>query len=252
MLGSMGYLERIFRDSEEENRRAILGLVEGVARGGRMLDLGCADGSVTVRVADAAGAAEVHGVEFVDAWAAGARERGIDVLVADLGKPLPYDDASFDLIHSNQVIEHLQRTDLFLMEIRRLLAPGGHAVISTNNLSSWHNVASLAMGWQPFPSHVSDYVVTGNPVNTYEGFEQDTTGQQHLRVFTGRALAELAAYHGLVLDADASNGYYPLGGALARAAARIDHRHTAYLAHRYVPGEPRRRHVPTGVTVTAS
>ena len=245
----MGYLERVFRESAEENCRAILELAQDAAPGGRMLDLGCADGVFTMRVAQAAGATEVHGVEFVDSWAAGARERGVEVLVADLGKPLPYEDASFDLIHSNQVIEHLQRTDLFLMEIRRLLKPSGRAVLSTNNLSSWHNVVSLAMGWQPFPSHVSDYTVVGNPVNTYEGMEQDTTGQLHLRVFTGRALAELAGYHGLVLEQDASNGYYPLGGSLARTAARIDRRHTAFLAHRYAPGESRRRHEPTGVTV---
>lgn len=246
----MGYLERVYRESEEENRRAILDLVPTVRPGGRMVDLGCADGTFTMRVAQAAGVTDVHGVEFVDDWAVDARERGVQVLVADLGRPLPYEDASFDLIHSNQVIEHLQRTDLFLMEIRRLLTPAGRAVISTNNLSSWHNVASLALGWQPFPSHVSDYVVAGNPMNAYEGTEHETMGQLHLRVFTGRALTDLAAYHGLALEADASNGYYPLGGRLARAAARADRRHTAFLAHRYAPAEPLRRgHEPTGVSV---
>jgi 2-polyprenyl-3-methyl-5-hydroxy-6-metoxy-1,4-benzoquinol methylase len=205
----VSYLERVFRATEEENRRAILAAVRPLD-GGRMLDLGCARGEFTMRVAARARAAEVHGVELVEQWADEARARGIDVVATDLGGRLPYDDETFDLVHSNQVIEHLPRTDTFLREIRRLLRPGGHAIVSTNNLASWHNVVSLALGWQPTPCHVSDYVVVGNPSNAYDGWEQPQFGQQHLRVFTGRALAELAAYHGLALDLDRTAGYYPL------------------------------------------
>ena len=105
---------------------------------------------------------------------------------------------------------------------------GGHAVISTNNLASWHNVVSLVLGWQPTPCHVSDEVIVGNPANAYEGYEGAVDGQQHLRVFTGRALAGLAAFHGLTLDLDRTAGYYPLPVALARVMTRIDRRH----AHR--------------------
>lgn len=232
----MAYLEKIFRESEEENRRQIERAM--LPRpGGALLDLGCADGAVTVRVAAAAQVDRIVGVEFVEAWAAGAVERGVEVHVADLGQPLPFADASFDVIHSNQVIEHLPRTDLFLREVRRVLKPDGYAVISTNNLASWHNVVSLALGWQPMPCHVSDEVVIGNPVNAYEGWEQSTEGQQHLRVFTGRALAGLAEFHGLRLDLDRTAGYYPLPTPLARLATRIDRRHGAFLVQRFVRGE---------------
>jgi hypothetical protein len=47
------------------------------------------------------------------------------------------------------VIEHLPATDNFMREIARVLAQEGYAPVSTNNLSCWHNVASLALGWQP-------------------------------------------------------------------------------------------------------
>lgn len=231
----MSYLERLFRSTEEENRRTILAAVQPI-NGGRMLDLGCASGHFTVEIARRARAAEVHGVEFVEDWAADARGRGVEVVASDLGKRLPYDDASFDLVHSNQVIEHLPRTDTFLREIRRVLRPDGHAIISTNNLASWHNVLSLALGWQPTPCHVSDYVVVGNPGNEYDGWEQPMFGQQHLRIFTGRALAELAAYHGLALDLDRTAGYYPLPARVARAMTRMDRRHGAFLVQRYVAG----------------
>jgi hypothetical protein len=59
----------------------------------------------------------------------------------------------------------------------------------------------------------------------------------HLRLFTERALAELAAYHGLRADLLRTVGYYPLPVRPARLAARLDRRHAAYLVQRYVPGE---------------
>ncbi len=201
--------------------------------GGRLLDLGCGDGALTERVAQAVGAGEAHGVEFVEEAAATARGRGIEVAVADLGKPLPYEAASFDAIHSNQVIEHLPGTDIFLREIRRLLSPGGYAVISTNNLSSWHNVASLVIGWQPTPCHVSDVVVLGNPANFAEGDASLTPGQTHQRVFTARALCALAGHHGLRPDRLEAAGYYPFPPAIAQRLARWDRRHAAFLVHRY-------------------
>lgn len=246
----MSYLERLFRATEEENRRTILAAVQPID-GGRMLDLGCASGHFTVEIARRARAAEVHGVEFVEEWAADARGRGVEVVATDLADRLPYDDASFHLVHSNQVIEHLPRTDTFLREIRRVLRPDGHAIISTNNLASWHNVLSLALGWQPTPCHVSDYVVVGNPGNTYDGWEQPMFGQQHLRIFTGRALAELAGYHGLALDLDRTAGYYPLPARVARAMTRIDRRHGAFLVQRYVPAPAAERTGPAPASQTA-
>ena len=153
----MGYLSRNFFETEDENRAVILEALRPKP-GGVVVDLGCGDGTFTVEVARRVGAGRTVGVEFVDSIAGQAREAGVEVLVADLGEQLPIDDESVDVVHSNQVIEHLPRTDHFLAEIRRILKSDGYAVISTNNLSSWHNVASLAMGWQPFPSHVSDSV----------------------------------------------------------------------------------------------
>ena len=44
-----------------------------------------------------------------------------------------------------------------------MLAPGGLACLSTNNLASWHNIVSLGLGYQPTPMHVSEKVVVGNP-----------------------------------------------------------------------------------------
>jgi len=122
----------------------------------------------------------------------------------------------------------VRRTDGLLAEVRRVLAPGGLACISTNNLASWHNVASLALGWQPMPIHVSDEVIVGNPLNPERG-EPHAAGRTHLRLFTGRALEELCAHHGLERISLRTAGYYPLPPRLARLATRLDSLHGAFL-----------------------
>lgn len=201
-----------------------------------MLDLGCSDGWSTVEVARHIGTADIHGVEMREEPAADARERGVDVVVADLSEPLDgYEDSSFDVIHSNQVIEHVRDTDCFMREIRRLLRPDGCALLSTNNLSSWHNIASLVLGWQPMPCNVSDLVNLGNPLDLFDHREFASRGQMHLGVFTGRALTDLARFHGLRPVVERSAGYYPFLGRTARSLARLDRRHAAFLVHLYEP-----------------
>jgi SAM-dependent methyltransferase len=230
----VGYRQRLFRATEEENRRQILAALEP-RPGARLLDLGTSEGEFTVRVAGRLGAVSVTGVELIEEHAAVARGRRIDVVRADLDEGLPFEDGAFDVVHANQVIEHVRRTDTFLREIRRVLAPDGLACISTNNLSSWHNVLSLALGFQPMPMHVSDETILGNPLNPLDGRPHADLGRSHLRLFTGRALTELCARHGLEPVALRTAGYYPLPPPLARVAGRIDPTHAAFLIGLFSP-----------------
>lgn len=227
----MNRWERIYAEAADENRRAILRLVQP-RTGGVLLDVGCADGSDAVTLAERAGVERVLGLELADQFIEPARAKGLDVQKADITRPWPLDDASVDVVHSNQVIEHLAETDHFMREIRRVLRPGGYAIVSTNNLASWHNIVALILGWQPLPAHVSDEAVVGNPL----AMEETRYGERihrHLRIFTGRALSGLAEAHQLRLDCAIGSGYYPLGRRAARAMAKLDARHAAYLVQRY-------------------
>jgi len=229
-----GYLERVFLATEEANRRAILDALPA-GRGGALLDLGTHDGAFTLRVAERLAADSAHGLEFISEHAEVARGRGVEVTLGDIDAGLPYPDASFQTVHSNQVIEHLRRPDRCLAEIRRVLAPGGLACLSTNNLASWHNVLSLALGYQPPPAHVSDEVIVGNPLFFGDGRAHEDPGRVHLRLFTGRALSQLGAHHGLATRSLTTAGYYPLPPRLARLATSVDGRHGAFLVGTFVP-----------------
>jgi SAM-dependent methyltransferase len=247
----MGYLSRVFHASEEANRRAILDSIP-VASGGALLDLGTHRGDFTARLADHVRAERVAGVELIQRHADVACSRGIDVAVADLDEGIPYPSESFDVVHANQVIEHVRRTDVLLREIRRVLKPHGLACISTNNLSSWHNVVSLGLGMQPMPMHVSDEIIVGNPLNPEHRWGHRDLGRTHLRLFTARALAELAAHHGLAVEQVRTVGYYPLPPLLARVATRVDPLHGAFLVGLFRPIERENvtLFVPQDVTVS--
>lgn len=223
------YLNRVFESSEEENRKAILRAVSEHGPFESMLDLGCYDGEVTMRVAAAAKSGSIAGLEMLEQHARQARERGVEVEIGDVERRFPYADGTFDLVHANQVIEHLRNTDAFLRECRRVCSPGGMVVLSTNNLASWHNVLTLTVGLQPMPIHVSDEIHVGNPINPRNGIAHQDLGQTHLRLFTGRALVELAGYHGLELIELRHSGYYPLPPSIARHIAHIDPLHSAFL-----------------------
>lgn len=60
---------------------------------------------------------------------------GVTVEVANLNiDPLPYADASFDLVTCTEVIEHLEHYRAALREMARVLRPGGVLVVTTPNV----------------------------------------------------------------------------------------------------------------------
>jgi 2-polyprenyl-3-methyl-5-hydroxy-6-metoxy-1,4-benzoquinol methylase len=222
------YLARLFRQTEEENRLAILDLLDHDPNA-RLLDLGCYDGVLTARLAERIGTRHITGVEVVESIADTARAKGIDVVSADLNGAIPLPDRSFDVIHANQVIEHLWDTDTFVSEIARLLSPTGYAVISTNNLASLHNIVSLVVGRQPPPAHVSNRIIVGNEINPMDGVEHENGAMAHLRIFSYSALREFLAAYGLVPETYRTVGFYPLPVKVARLATKIAPVYGAFL-----------------------
>lgn len=225
------YLTNVFRATEEENRRVIESLLSPDSSA-RFLDLGCYDGSLTMRNARAIGTRDVWGVEVAVERADEAARRGVKVTDADLNYPLPLPDGAFDVIVANQVIEHLYDTDTFLQEIGRLLAPGGYVVLSTNNLASAHNIASLLIGRQPPPCHVSGRFITGNEFDPAYGSELEHPAMAHLRIFAYAGLRALVQRYGFRADLYRTVGLYPLPPRFARHVTRFVPTYGAFLTCR--------------------
>jgi len=80
-------LARLFRATEEENRRVIESLTEP-RPGGTLLDLGCGDGDLTVRAGELAQVSSVLGLEGSPQLSEEARARGVEVTEGDLAEEL--------------------------------------------------------------------------------------------------------------------------------------------------------------------
>jgi SAM-dependent methyltransferase len=107
----------------------------GVRVGGRVLDAGCGGGGMPLSLAEEArGVVGIDPIDrFGDAGVRLGRERALGNLhfaLAD-GMALPFVDGAFDLVLSHAVIEHVADAPLYLRECARVLAPGGHAYLST-------------------------------------------------------------------------------------------------------------------------
>jgi SAM-dependent methyltransferase len=198
-----------------------------------LLDVGCDDGAWTDEVRRRLGILprQVHGLEIVDGRAQLARDCGFDVKTGDLDEAWPFEDASFDVVHANQVIEHVVRLDHFVGELRRVLALSGVAVVCTENLASWHNVAAVALGYQPFSlTNVSNVRPIGNPFALHAG-EEPTRGEswQHVHVLSLAGLRDIFVAHGFDISSSWGAGYHPFGKRVAAALAARDPRHAHFV-----------------------
>lgn len=89
--------------------------------GERILDLGCGDGALTRKLADAG--VDVVGVDASAEQIAAARALGLDARVVD-GHELPF-DGEFDAILSNAALHWMKRPDAVIAGMWRALRPGG-------------------------------------------------------------------------------------------------------------------------------
>jgi SAM-dependent methyltransferase len=97
---------------------------------GRILDLGCGTGYGSSLLTQHR--PHVFAIDRVPP-AADARQHPTRFVRADLNG-IPLRPASFDLVVSFQVIEHLEDPSVYLATIAEILAPGGTALITTPNL----------------------------------------------------------------------------------------------------------------------
>ncbi len=92
--------------------------------GERILDLGCGDGALTLKIAEAG--ASVTGVDTSEELLRAAREAGIDARVMD-GCALTF-QSEFDAVFSNAALHWMTEPEKVLAGVARALKPGGRFV----------------------------------------------------------------------------------------------------------------------------
>jgi SAM-dependent methyltransferase len=169
----------------------------------RILDIGCGKGQFLYDVTDSLKSrhqAKLGRIAVVDLVRAEGNLLDQLPLKPDFfqqsvdGKKLPFEDASFDFVSCNHVLEHVFQTEQLLREIRRVSDSAGLAVISVPNCAAWMNRLAFLFGGQPLGAEVGTESVTYGfwPAFLQERLKQfDPSG--HIRDFTPRSLRDLTA-----------------------------------------------------------
>lgn len=105
-------------------------------RGERILDLGCGDGALTVKLANLG--CHVTGVDASEEMIEGARSLGLNASVCD-GHQLPFHN-EFDAVFSNAALHWMKQPNAVIAGVWNALKPGGRFV---GEFGGFGNVAKI-------------------------------------------------------------------------------------------------------------
>jgi SAM-dependent methyltransferase len=112
-----------------------------------LLDVGCGPGNITADLAGRLGAGIVVGVDVSEEIIAMARSQfvgeenpNLSFEVANVYE-LDYADQSFDVVYAHQVLQHLSKPVEALLEMKRVLKPGGRLAVRDGDYACF--------GWAP-------------------------------------------------------------------------------------------------------
>jgi SAM-dependent methyltransferase len=150
--------------------------------GARILDVGCGIGTYVRRFRRFSD--DVHGVEVEPERVAEA-SRDLPGIVVGVGEALPYADDTFDLVFSNEVLEHVDDDHATAAEMVRVTRPGGAIVaFAPNRLYPFETHGAYLRG---------RYVFGNIPfVNWLPDRLRDRLAP-HVRAYTARGLLALFA-----------------------------------------------------------
>lgn len=125
-----------------------------IPSGSRVLEIGSGKGRLLQHLLASGYAA--RGVEVNPEFIADSRRlHGALPIDQVSGVTLPFADASFDVVMSFDVFEHIRDSDAHLREVRRVLVRGGHYLLQTPN--KWTNAVFETIRWRSFTAWRADH-----------------------------------------------------------------------------------------------
>lgn len=220
------YLDNLYVSARFINDSNILNLLEKNPKA-QVIDLGCDDGNFSKFIADKVGTKNISGLDIVENRLSLAKKVGIKTIKGDLNKKFSIKNNSFDVVHANQVIEHVTDLDNFISEIQRILKPGGYAIISTENASSWCNIFASIMGWQIFSltNFSKKSWGLGNPLAIHSGESTELSSWTHKTILNIMGLKSFFEVYDFKVEEIKGAGYFPLPGSLGK----IDKIHAHFM-----------------------
>jgi len=225
------YLLYLARCAQDQNEKNIMSFFE-TDLGAKICDLGVDDGIKFMKVVKPIGSENLYGCDINPQQLRKASKLGIIVPnePTDLNRPLTYPDNFFEVVYSAFTIEHLVDLDSFVKEIFRILKPDGYVIISTENLSSWHNIFALLCGYQAFSQIISRRVYgIGNPLSINRGQKIFHESWSHIHILTYKGLIELFEFYGFKVDEIKGAGYHPFPYFISKLLSKLDPRHSVYI-----------------------
>ena len=115
-----------------------------------LLDIGCGPGSITADFAGRLAPGNVCGIDpSSDVIAAAQRDHpGVAFAIGDVYH-LAFEDASWDVVHAHQVLQHLTDPVAALKEMRRVVRPGGIVAARDSDYATftWHPENERFVRW---------------------------------------------------------------------------------------------------------
>ena len=157
-------------DSYSDNiERPALERLIGEIKGARLLDLGCGSGTYSTWLAERG--ARVVGIDLSSTMIslARAKDRELELCVADISKPLPFSEAEFDTVFTATALHYVENLGNALIEIAKVMKPEAQLVASAlhpMSTSRFPGQSVEPVGWESRHSWEAQYF--GSPTRRIE------------------------------------------------------------------------------------